>query len=154
MKAKILIGLTLATLACVPIAALGQEKKGKAFPRINVFSPMVYGVEPNIEVILNYTDEQKEKLGKAFQETMLTPALVALQPKKGEPLDKDKVAKFKEEATKAQAEFKKRVDEILTAEQKATIQKVDDALKNALANALTPEQKEKLESVKKPKKGK
>lgn len=157
MRTRAILGLALVAIACSATTALAQEKKAKGvpgMPRLNVFSPMAYAVEPNIEAILAFTDDQRDKLGKAIQETVKAPALAELLPKKGEPADKAKSAKAKEEMQKAQAELKKRVGEILTPEQKATIQKVDDALQHALDGALSKEQKDKLEGLKKPKKGK
>lgn len=148
------LAIAVAVLGAAPVVAQDKKSKTAAVSRLNVFSPMAYAVEPNIEVILMLTDEQKEKIGKAVQETVQAPAVVELQPKKGEAADKTKLDKYKDEMQKAQAELKKRVDGILTAEQKATIQKVDDSLKNALDGALSKEQKEKLESQKKPKKTK
>jgi hypothetical protein len=155
MRARVIVSLALA-VACSAGLAYGQEKKGKgkAGQRLGVFSPTVYAVEPNIDAVLMLTDEQKEKVDKAIQETVKAPALLELQPKKGDPVDKEKQAKFKEEMAKAKAELKKRTDEILTTDQKATIQKIDAAIQSALDNALTKEQKEKLAGLKKPKKGK
>lgn len=156
MRARVLFGLAIAIIAGSAVCALAAQKPAKATatPRLNVFSPTAYAVEPNIEVVLQLTDEQKQKVAKAVQETVQAPAIVELKPKKGEKADKAKQGKLKEEMTKAQAELKKRVADILTTEQKATIQKVDDTLKQALDTALTKEQKEKLETTKKkPKKG-
>lgn len=153
MRSKVLFTLTLATLAWSAITAAAQKPaKAAATPRLNVFNPTVYAIEPNIEVVLNFTDEQKQKLAKAFQETVRSPAIAELRPKKGEAVDKAKQAKLKEEMAKAQAELAKQVAGILTSEQKATVQKVNDSVKQALNSALTSEQKEKLASVKKPKK--
>ena len=89
MRARILINLALAVVACSAATALAADKKGKvaAVPRLNVFSPMVYALEPNIEAILVLTDDQKDKVGKAVQETVRAQAVVDLQPKKGEPAD-------------------------------------------------------------------
>jgi hypothetical protein len=156
MRSRVLFGLALAAIGFSAGLALGQEKKpkGKGIPRLELFSQMVYAVEPNIEAVLMFSDEQKEKLDKAVSETVHAPALQELKPKKGEPADATKQAKFKEEMGKARGELKKRTDEILTTEQKATVQKIEDSLKKALDGVLTQEQKDKLQALKKkPKKG-
>src|SRR5262249_13614436 len=139
MRAKVLLSLALAAIAGTAVCALEAQKPGKAAAtsRLNVFSPTVYAVEPNIEVGLQLTEEQKQKIAKAVEETVQAPAVVELKPKKGEPADKAKQAKLKEEMAKAQAGFKKRVADILTPEQKATIQKVDEAMQQALDSVLT-----------------
>ena len=54
----------------------------KATARLHVFSPKVYAIEPNIEVILLFTDEQKQKLAKALEETTQAAVVTDLKPKK------------------------------------------------------------------------
>lgn len=155
MKSRALFSLTLVLAVCTA-PGWAQEKKAKAppLPRLNVFSPLAYAAEPNIEAVLLLTDEQKAKLNQAVQDTVRSSAVLALMPKKGEPVDKDRQAQFKQEVQKAQTELTKRAEEVLTPEQRATIRKVDDALKTALDGAITQEQKDRLAALRKPKKGK
>jgi hypothetical protein len=152
MRSKAVGLAALVALACSAGMAQAQKGKHKALPRLDVFSPMVYAVEPNIDAVLLLTEEQQDKLHKAIEETIHAPALLDLKPKKGEAPDKDKQAKFKEEMAKAKAELKKQAEAIITTDQKATIQKVDEAIKKALDGVLTKEQKDKLQGLQKPKK--
>ncbi len=148
MRSTVLFALALAVFTCFSDTAPAQGKKGKGPGRLGVFAASIYTVEPNIEVVLGLTDDQREKYSKAVQETILAPALAELAPKKGQPKDKAKLKQFQQESAKARAELKKRTEEILTAEQKATVQKVNAAFASALDSALTKEQKDKLASLK------
>ena len=138
--------LWLALLALGALAAFAQRVNRPEFPFGMLFAPEVYGVERQIDVILNFSDEQKAKLSQAYTETLGAPALQELRtqgranPAVGEQL--------RLETTKAETEFKKRAGVILTAEQTALIKKVDEAVKNVLNGVLTPEQKDLLAKAK------
>ena len=84
--------------------------------------------------------------------TIQSPELIELgkKIKKGDPDREANLAKYQQNLTQAQAEFQKRLEETLTAEQKATVAKVNEAIKTAISGVLTPEQKEAVAKTKKP----
>lgn len=179
MKIKSIFPLLVAGIVAggaTSYAAKGNRVQKPQKPQqIRVFAGQVYGVEPDIEAALMLTDDQRTKIEAARKETVEAPALVELRKKAGDKraTDADRNAareQLKTEQPKAQAELKKRIDDILTADQKAFIQKVDDSYKATekdvrqqfneklkadfsakLAGALSQEQKDALAKAKAPK---
>ncbi len=149
LKAKCMLAILAAILSATP--ALAQKKPGTSHFG-TIFTPQVYAVEPGIEAALNLTDEQRAKLVEAMTATIRSPELIELgkKIKKGDPDREANQAKYQENLTQAEAEFQKRVEATLTAEQKATVAKVNEAIKTAIAGVLTPEQKEAVAKTRKP----
>ena len=149
MKTKFFtVALLTVLLTTAPALAQKKPEKGVA-PQANtgvLFSPQAYALEPSIEAALKFTDDQNKKIGEILTATIQAPALqeLAKKTKKGDPDAEANAEKYKAEREKALAEFKKQITPVLTAEQKATIAKVDEAVKKVLDSTLNAEQKEAL----------
>lgn len=150
--ASILIGILALVVA---VAAGAQKKKEVAHIKAGlVFNEKVYLLEPNIDVALMTTEDQREPLLQAYEQTLGVPTLEELQQKaaglKLNPNDPEAAAaseRLKTEMLRAREDMRRRVDLILSDEQKATIRKVNQAVEQAIPNALTQDQRNALAAV-------
>ena len=142
MKTKSILTLAVIVVALGALPALAQKGKGGPFGQL--FAREVYALEPGIEAVLMLTEEQKTKIAEALTATIQSPTLAALAPKKGDPDAETAFEKYNAARVKAEAEFKQLILGILTSDQKATIQKIDAAVKGAVEGVLSAEQKEAL----------
>jgi hypothetical protein len=142
MKTKSILILAVVVAALGALPALAQKGKGGPFGQI--FAREVYALEPGIESVLMLTEEQKTKIAAALTATIQSPTLAALSPKKGDPDAEAAFAKYTAARMKAEAEYKELVLGIMTADQKATIKKIDAAVQGVVEGVLSAEQKDAL----------
>ena len=144
MKTKSIFTMAVVLVALSALPALAQKGKGGYFGQL--FAREVYALEPGIEVVLMLTEAQQTKLTEAVTSTIQSPTLAELAPKlkKGDAGAQEAFEKYNAARVKAEADLKELVQGILTAEQKATIKKIDDTVKGAVEGALSAEQKETL----------
>lgn len=136
--------LSAVCAAVIALAAQAQEKKGKGavFISGDLFftskgsQPMALEkTYPGIMAALMLTDEQKDAIARAQQETVLHPDVRAAgQKAKGDATDAER-----EQARKTIADARQRlreaVNEILTADQKALVAAIQKAYEESLAAA-------------------
>jgi hypothetical protein len=128
------VALVLALTAAVPAAQPPKKPPGTLF--LMTPTPAVYAAEPAIEAVLLLTSKQRNPLQQAHEEIFNTAELKQLRQSAS---DKSLSAKDHKSADKAlglalstaDTKYHKRVDEILTAKQKATIKNVNDAYHEA-----------------------
>ncbi|NQU09414.1 hypothetical protein HQ590_01375 [bacterium] len=122
--------LALGLSAVVQPAALAQAPKP---PRhLAIFAGDVYYLEPQIDLVLKLTDEQRAAVLALYQKIHQAPALVALRNKAG---DKSVDAGARRAASlelgtalrDANIRYGQRVRQILTAPQREVLRKADDA---------------------------
>jgi len=128
------VALVLALTATRTVAQPPKKPSGILY--IMKPTPAVYAVEPKIEAVLLLTATQRSQIQQAHAELFNTAELKQLGLKYEDKTLSDKERKSALAAlalarSKASAKFAKRVDEILTANQKATINNVANAYRDA-----------------------
>lgn len=143
--------LAAVCVAAMALAAQGQEQKGKGAIAISgeLFftskgsQPLALEkVYPGITAALMLTDEQKQAIARAQQETVLHPDVRAAgQKAKGEATDAER-EQARKAISDARQKLREAVDDILTLEQKglvAAIQKAYEESLQAAREALGPD---------------
>jgi len=127
MFTRILLAFVAAVLFTTP--ALAQKK-----PALNDFpfwsapkNPRAHAFVPGLQAALELTPEQVEKILAVRAETVESPEILKL-PRKGDPnATADELAAANVKRADATDKLYKEVDTILTKDQKALIEKINDA---------------------------
>ncbi len=147
MNARFLLSVSILGAALFPTTAMAQKEKrpdvsGFPFwkaPKIGYSKPFV----PGLNAVLMLSDEQKEKLVAAHNETVGSEAVREAGRKvKTDPIASEAARQAARETTeRAQSELHARVATILTAEQKALIENINSAyedVRNAVGQEFQP----------------
>lgn len=124
MFARFVLALTAAALVCAPVHAQKKKPELTDFPFWTTPKvPHARAFAPGLAAALQLTPEQTEKLLAARAATVDRPELRALKTKGDPNATPDELAKARAEATE---KLFKEVDAILTRDQKALIEKMND----------------------------
>src|SRR4051812_6807082 len=121
------LALVAAALFAVPASAQKKPEVGD-FPFWSApKTPHARAFAPGLQAALELTPEQVEKILAARAATVDSPEVRALKSKGDPNATADELAKANAARTEAMEKLFKAVDEILTKDQKALIEKVNDA---------------------------
>lgn len=135
MFTRIVTVLTAAILLTVPASA--QKEKKPALGNFPFFSapkqPHAHGFVPGLQAALELAPKQVEKIVAAQDATVNSDEIRNL-PRKGDPnATADELAKASQKRADAAEKMFKEVDGILTKDQKALIEKLNDAYAKVIA---------------------
>jgi hypothetical protein len=130
------IALALVTAAAVAAPARAQKKAELTdFPFWTApKTPHARAFVPGLQAALELTPQQVEKILAARAETVDSPAVRALKQKGDPSATADELAKAAAARSEATDKLFKAVDEILTKDQKAMIEKLNDAYARVAAD--------------------
>lgn len=128
MFARFTLALTAAALVCAPVHAQKKKPELTDFPFWTAPKvPHARAFVPGLAAALALTPEQTEKLVAARAATVDSPDLKGLKQKGDPNATPDELAKAAKARAEATEKLFKEVDAILTRDQKALIEKLNDA---------------------------
>jgi hypothetical protein len=127
MFARTVLALAAAALFAVPASAQKKAELGN-FPFWSApKNPRAHAFVPGLQAALELTPEQIEKILAARAATVDSPEVRALKSKGDPNATADELAKGNARRAEAMEKLFKEVDAILTKDQKALIEKINDA---------------------------
>ena len=127
MLARTVVALAVAALFAAPASAQKKAELGDFPFWTGPKTPHARAFVPGLQAALELTPEQVEKILAARTATVDSPEIRALKSKGDPNATADELAKANAARTEATEKLFKAVDETLTKDQKALIEKINDA---------------------------